>query len=112
MPKRIIQITESSIVIDLNEDPKIAEFLNHQKKGTRNTYTSIFRRIKENFTNETGAEILANALQWKRKLFTLRQWLIEQGYSEYYAQTATSMIGAFFDFHDVDFTVRRSVERN
>ena len=38
MPK---QITAPAIIIELVEDPEIAEFLNHQKKSTRNTYTSF-----------------------------------------------------------------------
>jgi hypothetical protein len=96
MPK---QITESTIVIELSEDPIISEFLNHQKKSTRYTYSSMFRRVKE-FTSETGEEILADPKRWKKKIFELHEWFLEQGYSEYYTQSATAMIRGFFAYHD------------
>lgn len=113
MPK---QITETSIIIELTEDTKIAEFLNHQKKSTRNTYTSMFRRLKE-FCNVSGEEMLAEPSLWKKKLFEFQSYLLEHGYSEYYAQTATSMIRGFFDYHDrrLDFNRadrKRLSERN
>ena len=44
MPKQIS--VSSDIVINLYEDPVLADFLNHQKKGTRNTFTSYFRIMK------------------------------------------------------------------
>lgn len=113
MPK---QITEQTIIIELSEDSKITEFLNHQKKSTRNTYTSMFRRLKE-FCNVSGEEMLAEPSLWKKKIFEFQRHLLEHGYSEYYAQTATSMIRGFFDYHDrrLDFNRadrKRLSERN
>ena len=52
MPKQIS--VSSDIVINLYEDPVLANFLNHQKKGTRNTF--YFRRMKE-VCNVSGQEI-------------------------------------------------------
>lgn len=114
MPKQITETTD--IVIDLYEDIEIAAFLNHQKKSTRNTYTTIFRRVKE-FTSESGKEILADPKLWKRKIFELHQWLIERGYSECYAQSATGMIRGFFAFNDIPLMFshadsKRLAERN
>lgn len=113
MPK---QITENSIVIELSEDSVITEFLNHQKRSTRNTYTSYCRRLKE-FTNETGKEILANPKLWKKKIFGFQQQLIEKGYSECYAQSACGMIRGFFAYNDMPLFFnhgdsKRLAERN
>jgi integrase len=110
------QITDTAIIIELSEDTKISEFLNHQKKSTRNTYTSMFRRLKE-FINVSGEEMLAEPSLWKKKIFEFQRHLLEHDYSEYYAQTATSMIRGFFDYHDkrLDFNRadrKRLSERN
>ena len=50
MPK---QITAPQIIIELEEDPEISDFLSYQKKSTQHTYTSYFRRLKE-FYDVTG----------------------------------------------------------
>ena len=72
MPK---QIFVQTIFIDLSEDKVISEFLNFQKKGTRNTYTVYFRKLKM-FTTETGKEMLTNHTQWERKIFAFKRWLL------------------------------------
>ena len=76
------------------EDPEITEFLKAQKKNTRNTYTTYFKRIVE-FSHETGKEILANREQWERKIFALDQWLKEKRYSPNYCQTVTGCLRGF-----------------
>ena len=97
MPK---QITDSTVLIELSEDSVITEFLNHQKKGTKNTYTSYFRRLKE-FSSTSGKEILANPNLWRRKIFEFHNYLLEHGYSECYTQSACSMIRGFFSYYDL-----------
>lgn len=95
MPK---QITTTAILIELEEDSVISEFLNFQKKSTKNTYSSYFRRLKE-FTSETGAEMLANREQWERKIFKFQKWLLAKEYSEYYAQSACGAVRGFFGYY-------------
>jgi len=104
------QITTTAIIIELSEDSVISEFLNHQKKGTKNTYSSMFRRLKE-FCDTTGQEMLDNPELWKKKIFEFKNYLIELNYSEYYAQTATSMIRGFFDYYEKPLKFRRADRR-
>jgi len=95
MPK---QITAQAILLELSEDSVISDFLNFQKKSTRYTYTSYFRRLKE-FTSETGTEILDNRLKWERKIFAFQRYLLERNYSENYAQSACGCVRGFFAFN-------------
>lgn len=95
MPK---QITTTAIIIELSEDTVISEFLNFQKKSTRNTYSSYFRRLKE-FTTEIGTQILANHKQYEKKIFAFQKWLLEKGYSEAYVQSACGCIRGFFAYY-------------
>ncbi|MGA2680317.1 MAG: hypothetical protein ABSF44_00790 [Candidatus Bathyarchaeia archaeon] len=60
------------VFINLSEDSEITNFLNHQKKSTRNTYSAYMRRLKE-FTNETGQEILAELTYKKQFQGTLAE---------------------------------------
>ena len=61
------QITAPEIIIELEEDPEISEFLSYQKKSTQNTYTSYFRRLKE-FFDVTGKKMLVDPELWKKKI--------------------------------------------
>ena len=98
MPK---QITANTIVIELSEDSVITEFLNHQKKGTKNTYTSYFRRLKEFTPETTGKDIFDNPNLSRRKIFDFHNYLLEHDYSECYTQSACSMIRGFFSYYDL-----------
>ena len=75
MPKQIS--VSSDIVINLYEDPVLANFLNHQKKGTRNTFTSYFRRIR-NSVMLVGKKS-DNPDLWKKKIFELQQVAFGRG---------------------------------
>ena len=79
------------------EDPEITEFLNAQKRNTRNTYRTFFKRITE-FSHETGKEILANRENWERKIFAFDQHLKEKGYSPNYCQSVTGCLRGFFGY--------------
>jgi integrase len=95
MPSRLIQNTST---VDFTKDPIIKDFLDSQKKSTRNTYSAYMRRLGE-FTSESGEQILRNGNQWLKKIFVFQQWLIEKGYAETYAQSATGMLRGFFGYH-------------
>jgi hypothetical protein len=95
MPK---SLTIEPILISFEDDTEISEFLNAQKKHTRNTYNAYFKRIKE-FSNQSGSEILANRKQWQKQIFQLHKWLLEHGYSESYAQSVCGCLRGFFSFH-------------
>jgi hypothetical protein len=79
-------------------DSEITEFLNAQKKSTRNTYTTYFKRITE-FSHETGKEILANREQWERKIFALDNWLREKTYSPNYCESVTGCLRGYFSYY-------------
>ena len=64
-------------------------------------------RVKE-FTRETGKEILADPKLWKRKIFEFRQWLIDKGYSECYAQSDAGMLRGFFGYNEIEFIFRKA----
>lgn len=93
---------------DVLDDPKIGEFLNHYRKRTKRTYTSLFRRVVE-FSGMNGTEILSDPNLWrKKKIFDLQSWLLDHGYGEYYTQTATSMIRGYFRYNDQPLMFNRS----
>jgi hypothetical protein len=95
MPKTL---TVEPIIIDLTNDQKINEFLNVQKKHTKNVYSTFFKRVKE-FSNENGNQMLANRKQWIKKIFELHAWLLSKGYSMSYAQSACGMVRGFFSYY-------------
>ena len=104
MPK---QITAPQIIIELQEDPEISDFLSYQKKSTQHTYTSYFRRLKE-FYDVTGKEMLSDPKLWKKKIFGFKRWLQNQGYSEYYIQSATGAVRGFFAHNGLELKFNRS----
>jgi uncharacterized coiled-coil protein SlyX/integrase len=79
------------------EDPEITEFLKAQKRNTRNTYTTYFKRIVE-FSHESGKELLANHENWERRIFALDQHLKEKGYSPNYCESVTGCLRGFFSY--------------
>jgi site-specific recombinase XerD len=104
MPK---QITAPQIIVELAEDPEISEFLSYQKKSTQHTYTSYFRRLKE-FCDATGKEMLADPELWRKKIFGFKKWLQNQGYSEYYIQSATGAVRGFFAHNGTELKFNRA----
>ena len=104
MPK---QITAPQIIIELEEDPEISDFLSYQKKSTQHTYTSYFRRLKE-FYDVTGKEMLADPDLWKKKIFGFKKWLQNKGYSEYYIQSATGAVRGLFNHNGIELKFNRS----
>jgi len=92
--------TEENVyfVYDAIEDSVIRKFLDAQRKRTRHTYSTYFRRLAE-FTNETGQEMLDNVDEWLHKIFTFQEWLKDKGYSDYYVESATGCIRGFFSFY-------------
>jgi hypothetical protein len=100
MPKKIVLDTTetTTAIIGLSEDTTLSDFLNAQKKGTKATYTAYLRRLRE-FTSESGSEILKNHKQWEKRIFAFQNWLIEKGYSETYAQSATGCLRGFFSYY-------------
>ena len=92
------QIFIPPILVDLSRDSVISDFLDFQKKTTKQVYTSYFHRIKM-FTTETGAQMLANHQKWERKIFSLQRWLIQKGYSENYAVTVCGAVRGFFAYN-------------
>jgi hypothetical protein len=88
------------IVIEYSSDAKISQFLRSQKPTTRKTYESYLGRLAEFTNNESGAEMLRAAKEWKRRLFEFRQWLLDKKYSPNYAESSTGMIRGFSSFFD------------
>lgn len=66
------------------------------------------RRLHEFTQGENGKQILDSGEQWLRKIFVFQEWLIEKGYSETYAQSASGMLRGFFGFHRQPLIFTRS----
>jgi len=86
------------IVIEFSEDVKFSQFLRSQKPTTRKTYESYLRRLSEFTKGESGAQMLKESKEWKRRLFEFRQWLLDRGYSSNYAQSCTGCVRGFYSF--------------
>lgn len=91
------------MTIESNEDDKVNEWLNSQKKTTRATYRAYWRRFTE-FAGLTGSETLASRagdknFAWERKVIEFKNWMIEKGFAPYTATAATMAIRSFFEYH-------------
>jgi hypothetical protein len=87
-------------VIRLKSDKAIIEFLDAQKKTTRNTYQSYLIQYLE-FTKKTGSELLeakrtAKEGEIEKTIFAFRTWLLEKGYSENYAKSCVGCVRGFY----------------
>lgn len=87
-------------MIRLKSDKAIIEFLDAQKKTTRNTYQSYMIQYLE-FAQKSGTELLEAKRQAKegeieKTIFTFRKWLLEKGYSENYAKSCIGCVRGFY----------------
>jgi hypothetical protein len=106
MPK-VIQQTPILVTFD----DVINEFLNTQKHGTKNTYTSYLKLFLD-FSKMTGKEILESRktdknFEWEKKTLEFKTWLIQKGYSETYSTTCVGAVRGFFSFHRMPLRFRR-----
>ena len=94
-------------------DKATQEWLNAQKRTTRNTYRYQWRTFLE-FTGMTGDEILESRrsdkeFYWEKKVLEFRDWIINvKGLGEHTAKTGTGVVRGFFDYHRLPLEFRRS----
>jgi hypothetical protein len=95
-----LEHAEPIAVIEFSGDAKFSQFLRSQKPTTRKTYESYLRRLNEFTKGESGAQMIKESKEWKRKLFEFRQYLLDKKYSSNYAESCTGMVRGFFSFFD------------
>jgi len=97
---------DTHIVIEVG-DTVFKDFLDAQTPKTRKTYECLLRKLIE-YAHLSGQQLLDQQEQWNRKVLIFLQWLENQGYSDAYATTATSMVRGFFDFYHKPLVLNRS----
>ena len=86
------------ILIELDEDKVLSDFLNAQSPKTRNTYNTLLRHVKE-FSGQSGSEMLRNRKQWEHKILEYKNWLEQKGYASYTISSACGCLRGFFQHY-------------
>lgn len=97
---------DTHVVIEVG-DTIFKDFLDAQAPKTRKTYGCLIRKLVE-YSHLTGQELLDQSEEWNRKIMVYFQWLKNEGYSDSYATTATSMVRGFFDHYDKPLVLNKS----